>query len=308
MRSARALFVGLAWAFGALCASAQVNYIPLEFRTVEGIRPFVPVELNGTPFVFMVHSNASFYVMTTHANAAKAGVTETRRDADFGIDAPGHVSSAGLTRTNLRSLKVGDQVDHDVPFSLFEVPVAGMDGMLGIGWLRGNNVIVDYDGRRLGFAKTLEDARQEDARLVHEGFVSHGMTWDPDQKRFLVWVEVNGKRSRMIVSTVSSNVVDVRFARTAGIALGPVVYVDSGPKGARVDNWLSKRPVRLSVEGQKTAWMQPTVQDTYAYASGAPPADETKWVGGYLGCDFMLANDAVIDFGTGTLLLRPPLE
>ena len=39
-----------------------------------------------------------------------------------------------------------------------------------------------------------------------------------------------------------------------------------------------------------------------------PPADETKRVGGYLGCDFMLANDAVIDFGTGTLLLRPPTE
>ncbi len=302
------MFVGLALACGALCASAQVSYIALEFRTVEGIRPFVPVELNGTPFVFMVHSNASFYVMTTHANAAKAGVAETRRDADFGIDAPGHVSAAGLTRTTLRSLKVGDQVDQDVPFSLFEVPVAGMDGMLGIGWLRGNNVIVDYDGLRLGFPKTLGDAREEDARLVREGFVAHTMTWDPDQKRFLVPVEVKGKRSRMTVSTVSGNIVDVRFAQTAGIALGPVVYVDSGPKGARVNNWLSKWPVRLSVDGQETAWTQPTVQDTYAYSSGTPPADESKWVGGYLGCDFMLANDAVIDFGTGILLLRPPVE
>ena len=214
----------------------------------------------------------------------------------------------GLTRTTLHSLKVGDQEDHDVPFSLFEVPVTGMDGMLGIGWLRGNNVIVDYDALRLGFAKTLEDGRKEDARLVHEGFVAHAMTWDPDLKRFVVWVEVNGKRSRMVVSTVSSDIVDVRFARTAEIALGPVVYVDSGPQGARVNNWLSKRPLRLSIDRQKTAWMQPTVQDTYAYSSGTPPADETKWVGGYLGCDFMLANDAVIDFGTGTLLLRPPVE
>lgn len=302
------MFAGLVWAFAALYASAQVSYVPLEFRTVEGIRPFVSVQLDGAPFVFMVHGNASFYVMTTHANAAKAGVTDTRHDANFGIDAPGHVSSAGLTRTTLKSLKVGDQEDHDVPFSLFEVPVAGMDGMLGIGWLRANNVIVDYDGLRLGLAKTPEDGHKEDARLVHDGFVAHAMTWDPDLKRFVVSVEVNGKRSRMVVSTVSSDIVDVRFARTAGIALGPVVYVDSGPRGARVDNWLSKRPVRLSIDGQKTAWMQPTVQDTYAYSSGTPPADETKWVGGYLGCDFMLANDAVIDFGTGTLLLRPPVE
>ena len=65
------MFAGLVWAFAALYASAQVNYVPLEFRTVEGIRPFVSVQLNGTPFVFMVHSNASFYVMTTHANAAQ---------------------------------------------------------------------------------------------------------------------------------------------------------------------------------------------------------------------------------------------
>ena len=73
-------------------ASAQVQYVPLEFRTVEGIRPFVPVEVNGTPFVFMVHANASFYVMSTHANAAKAGVAE-RFDGRF-YDVPHRFSRA----------------------------------------------------------------------------------------------------------------------------------------------------------------------------------------------------------------------
>ena len=308
MLAAKALLAAFVVAAGAISAAAQVSYVPLEFRTVEGIRPFVPVSLNGTPFVFMVHGNASFYVMTTHANAAKAGVTDTRHDADFGIDAPGHVSSAGLTKTTLRSLKMGELEVHDVPFSLFEVPVEGMDGMLGIGWLRGNSVIVDYDGLRLGFAKSPEEGRREDARLVREGFTAHAMTWDPDLKRYLVWVEVNGKRARMVVSTVSSDIVDTRFASAAGVALGPVVYVDAGPKGARVNNWLSKKPLRIAIDGQKSAWMQPTVQDTYAYSSAEPPVDETKRIGGYLGCDFMLANEAVIDFGTGTLLLRPPAE
>ncbi len=268
----------------------------------------MPVEINGTPLVFMVHGNASFYVMTTHANAAKAGVTITRRDENFGIDAPGHVSSAGRTNTTLKTLKVGEIENHDVPFALFEVPVENMDGMLGIGWLRANHVIVDYDGMRLGQAKNEGDGRAEDARLVRQGYVAHKMTWLPEEKRFVVTVSINGKSARMVVSTVSSNFVDTRFAERAGVALGPVVYVDSGPRGATVNNWLSKQPIRLSIDGRKTAWMQPIVQDTYAYSSKPAPTDESQLLGGDLGCDFMLANRAIIDYGTGTLLLRTPRQ
>ncbi len=286
-------------------AVAEVRYVLLEFRTVEGIRPFVPVELSGVPFSFMVHANASFYVMTTHANAAKAGVAETRHDENFGIDAPGHVSTAGRTNTTLKSLKVGDREVHDVPFTLFEVPVPGMDGMLGIGWLRGNNVLVDYSGLRLGFSGSEQEGRTEDARLVRQGFVAHKMDWDPEHKRFLVPVVIHGKPTRMIVSTVSTNFLDTRFAVRAGIALGPVVYEDAGPRGAKVSNWLTKDPIRMTVDGQLTIWTQPIVQDTYAYSSQPAPTDASKLLGGYLGCDFMLANQAVIDFGTGTLLLRP---
>ena len=285
-------------------AQAEVKYVPLEFRTVEGIRPFIPVELNGVRFVFMVHANASFYVMTTHANAAKAGVTLSRRDEKFGIDAPGHVSTVGRTNTTLKSLKVGECVVHDVPFTLFEVPVPGMDGMLGIGWLRGNHVLVDYSGLCIGFSGSEKEGRAEDARLVRQGFVAHKMVWDPEHKRFLVPVVIQGKRTRMIVSTVSTNFVDTRFAKTAGIALGPIVYEDAGPRGAKVSNWLTKEPIRMTVDGQKTTWMQPIVQDTYAYSSQTAPNDVSKLLGGYLGCDFMLANQAVIDFGTATLLLR----
>lgn len=297
-----AIFMGLGWAG---VAPAQVHYTPLEFRTVEGIRPFVPVELNGTRFVFMVHANASFFVMTTHANAAKAGVAETRRDEDFGIDAPGRVSSAGRTNTTLKSLKVGGHENRDVPFSIFEVPVEDMDGMLGIGWLRENKVIVDYSGTRLGFPASEDDARAERDRLVRLGYTAHKMTWDAKRNRFLIPAVVNKEPSWMVVSTVSSNIVDIRYAKRAGIGLGPVVYRDAGPRGATVDNWLAREPIRMTVDGQKTTWMQPIVQDTYAYSSQPAPKEAEQLLGGYLGCDFMLANQAVIDFGAGVLLLKP---
>ncbi|MFK9771648.1 hypothetical protein ACJENY_24705, partial [Escherichia coli] len=89
--------------------------------------------------------------------------------------------TAGRTNTTLKSLKVGDREVHGVPFTLFELPVQGMDGMLGIGWLRENRVLVDYSGLRLGFSSDERQGREEDARLVRHGFKPHRMEWDPDR-------------------------------------------------------------------------------------------------------------------------------
>lgn len=56
-----------------LCASslaqAKTACVPIQFRTVSGIRPFLPVKLNGKPFLFILHANAGFYAMANHANA-----------------------------------------------------------------------------------------------------------------------------------------------------------------------------------------------------------------------------------------------
>ena len=176
--------------------------------------------------------------------------------------------------------------------------------MLGIEWLRGNGAIVDYDQQRLGFAGTMEDAKREDTRLVNEGFVAHMMKWDEKSHRYFVRAEIGGRIARLVVSTVSNNMLDAAFAEKAGLALGPVVYLDAGPRGALVPNYLSKQPVMITIDGQRTVWAQPIVRDTYAYSSEARPADNTSDMNGDLGCDFMLANEAVIDFRSGILFLR----
>lgn len=306
MRMIPMMMLSVALLAQAAPSEAQVEYVPLQFRTLEGIRPFVTAELNGKSFLFMVHANASFYIQTTHANAAAAGVAygQGKTNSAIGIDKPGHVSTLGFSMATLKSLKVGDKVSRDVPLAVFEVPMPDMDGMLGIGWMRGNGVIVDYDRQRLGFTATPEDAQTEGARLKREGFVAHAMTWDEKHQRYAIQAVVDGHQALLAVSTVTSNTLDAGFAKRAGFALGPQVYLDAGPTGALVPNHLSKRAVMISIDGQRTAWTQPIVQDTYAYSNRVRSADDATEIDGSLGCEFMLANEAVIDFRSGTLFLR----
>jgi predicted aspartyl protease len=292
---------------GVSSVAAAVDYTPIEFRTVSGIRPFVRVMLNGKPFLFMVHSNAGFYVMTTHANAAAAGVDDLVAKDNYGISSAGHLSGLGRANATLRRLQVGAAAAANVPLAVFEAPQdPPMQGMLGVGWLRARRVILDYDRSRIGFPRTPEESAAEDKRLVAEGYVPHPMAWDENGKSYSVHGVVNGTAVDLDVSTVAENILDTAFARRAGIALGPVVDRYGGPKGATGDQYLAKTQISIVLDGQATAPAQPMILDTYAYDTSeraqSPDAVHTARVG----ADFMLANRAVIDFGTATLFVRTP--
>lgn len=81
-------------------AGASTTFVPIDFRTVSGIRPFVAVQINGTSFEFMVHSNASFYSMTTHANAEHAGSVDRRQHEEVRYFGDGAGQQAGPRRGN----------------------------------------------------------------------------------------------------------------------------------------------------------------------------------------------------------------
>lgn len=70
----------------------------------------------------MVHSNAAFKMMTTQANAEKAGVKDATYKDSYGISTFGHVSTLGRSRGVLPSLEVGDRMFANVPINIFEVP------------------------------------------------------------------------------------------------------------------------------------------------------------------------------------------
>jgi hypothetical protein len=186
--------------------------------------------------------------------------------------------------------------------AVFEIPQTPItDGMLGIDWLRNERVIVDYDAYRIGVPHTTEASRSEDERLLSRGYVAHQMTWDPIVKGFYVRCQINGVATRLGISTVAETVVDSVFARAAGFELGAVVDQNGGPMGALVDSFLFKRQVSIVLDGQKTAPAQPLSWDLSAYSSVRRPTGPHD--DGYLGAEFMLANQAIIDFGTATLFI-----
>lgn len=293
------VFLGIG---GAPDAQAKTSYVPIVFRQDSGTRPFVEAMLNGKPLLMMVHANASMYLMTTHANAAAAGVEGLVKDSDYGITSPGHLSTLGFSKAVLKSLLVAGPTAHDVPLQVFEIPQdPPTDGMLGIGWLRDQKVIVDYNSAQIGIPDTVADAQAEDARLVAKGYVAHKMTWDPSVGRYRIDGTFAGEPVRFTVSTVGENVIDEQLAKRFGLAFGPVVSEAGGPQGALVPTYIIKRPMAASVDGEAVEMMQPWSFDISGYSSGKQHV--TVKVDFLLGADFMLANRAVIDFGTETLLL-----
>lgn len=287
-------------------ASASVTYVPLQFRTVSGIRPFVQVEMGGKPFLLKVHSNARLNMMTTHANAENAGVRLVQHKGSYGITQPGQVSVLGLDAGILPSMTIGGIAFADTPVSVFEIPQdPPVDGMLGSKWLRAHNVIVDYDRQRMGISSALADNEREDALLVAAGYRPHKIVYNEQNASFQIDGAVDGYATSMTLVTVAENVIDIDLARAAHIAIGPAIDTYGGPGGAVGEAYIAKRMVDIVVDGQRVAPDRPQIFDTYAYDSEprSATADNTHRV--RLGADFFLANEAVIDFGTNMLFLRP---
>jgi len=283
----------------------DVDYVPITFRQVSGPRPFINIKLNGVPLLLMVHANASFYAMTTHANAAKAGIDSLGPARKYGITATGQVSTLGRSSTRARTLQIGRDVVHQAPLEVFEVPqVVPIDGMLGIGWLQQRRVLVDYAQARVGVSPSPAAAEDTRKRLLAAGYVAHPMTWNGPKQVYTVPLTINKAAATFEVSTVSETVIDSVFARRAQLALGPVVFDYGGPTGTTGHVRNTAKPVRMRFGQQVGQPIVAQVYDTYAYEAKPRPANEAELLSGSLGCDFMLANKAVIDFGAGILFLR----
>lgn len=286
-------------------ASASPSYTPIVFRQVSGTRPFIPVQLNGHKYMLMVHANAKLYAMTTHGIAAAIGVVASGRSSAYGISSDGHVSTLGRTTATLSSLRIGGREVRNSKLAVFEIPqTPPTDGMLGMDWLREQRVIVDYDTYRIGIPSTPADSQEEDAKLLARGYVAHDMIWDAATSSYYVMGMVDGALARLGISTVAENALDSVFVENARIAMGPVVDQNGGPRGALVDVRLTRHPVAIVVGGQHCVSGQAWSWDLYAYSSERRPTGPHQE--GYLGADFMLANQAVIDFGTEKIFIASP--
>jgi hypothetical protein len=197
-------------------------------------------------------------------------------------------------------------VSHQVTLDVFEVPVPWMEGMLGIKWLVDKAVVIDYGSKRISFPTSSAEAQAYDRALVAAGYVEHPMIVDAkEENRRTVDASVGGSTAVFNVSTVSISVLDSQFVATAHIPSIASGERFGGPKGAVGRVAKSQSPLIFSLGGQQTNAVTPDIYDQYAYESVERPADASSRPVGSLGADFMLANRAVIDFGTNTLFVKP---
>ncbi|KLD69688.1 hypothetical protein Y887_15645 [Xanthomonas pisi DSM 18956] len=255
--------------------------------------------------LLMLHANAGFAVMTTHANAAKAGITDLVSEGQYGINAPGQLSPLGRAHAVAKTFQVGHRLDHDLKISVFEVPQdPPIDGMIGITWLKDAKALVDYGNDRLLLPESDLDIQAEHTRLRKQGYVAHPMTWDAADRRYTVSPSVNGVAGKFVVSTVADIWIDAPFAQRAGIALAPTAESFGGPTGATGEVRSTQGELGMVLDGQPLRSAKGSVMDLYDYDDEPRPADTSTWRSGYLGCDFMRANQAVIDFASGLLFIK----
>lgn len=312
--SLRALLLGLALAAGAVSAdpigppgpsAATSATVPFSTATIgDATRPIIDVQLNGHPSKMMVHANASLYVQVIHRIATQVGVRDLRHQGAFGIEAPGKVSALGRDEGVLDRLTIGDATVTNVPVSVFETPEPDADvGMLGVGWLRANRVVLDYPGKRVLVNPDATQTSSLRTRLLGAGYAALPMQFDEKANRYVVRATLGRAERSMIVSTVGNAVIDPAFAQLAGVEKGGVYGNASGPRGARLVVYRTKKPVVVHIGTWSSKPVNDaTLEDIYAYASQTRPDGEA--LGGMLGADFLTKAGAVIDFGDKTLYLR----
>ncbi len=230
-------------------------------------------------------------------------MTDLGKDASYSISSPGYVSDLGIAHTKLASLRISQREVKDVPLQAHEIPqTPPTDGMLGIQWLRGQRILVDYDASRVGMPATPADGEAEDQRLVAQGWTAHNMIWDPKTSLYYPQGKIDGHDAHLVISTVANIVVDSLWAKDNGEPLGARTDEGAGPQGALVSQYAFKHIVSLSIDGPEMAPVWPESWDLCAYSSVPRLAGQHE--DSYLGADFMLMNSAVIDFGTGVLFVK----
>jgi hypothetical protein len=129
------------------------------------------------------------------------------------------------------------------------------------------------------------------------------MQWDGERGGFVITGTVNGVPAQFVVNSVAQSQLDTEFAARAKIQTGPQISEYGGPKGAVGKVFLSKKQVPTTVDGQTTNPFQPEIFDAYAYEGLARPPAGSLSRNATIGAEFMLANQAIIDFGSEMLFL-----
>jgi len=279
--------------------------IPIQIMASAGDRPFISASVNGTPVMFQLHSSAALYMQISHKLADTAKIADRHHVGSYGIVKIGQLSSLGMDNAFINELTVGGHVFNHVPVSIFETPSPYDHGMLGLSWLNANRAIIDYQ-KKVVVLNAANGGKAIHDQLLQENYIAIPMKRNnADAGRYYVSVKVNDIVEPMIVSTVSHNIFDIDFAKRSSVeykVAGGENY--GGPTGTEGKVYVNTKPVAIQIGD--ASFELPVVHflDTYAYEGISRPKDTSDITGGMLGCDFLLAHGAVVDFGNGILYLK----
>ncbi len=275
--------------------------IPFSVEELSGSRPVITGHMNGTRYRFEVHSNAGLYLQTNHHHATIAKIDKRRHVGTYGIVASGELSDLGRDEGVLSLLEIGHLTWKNVPASVFETTDAATTGMLGLKWIEATGLVMDFPTRMLRVTAGQREALPRSLSFPAKGYTPVQMRRDESTGRFLVDVTINEATRPMVVSTVSCLVLDTEFAAVAKVGTGTACGSGGGPTGMVVARHSFEQPVQLTIGEWTSRPMEGEIEDTYGYSGAGRPA--TGATGGYLGADFLIANQAVVDFGRRCLYL-----
>lgn len=303
---ASAIMLGSAQPEMAPPTAGSTAVIPFTIEESAGSpRVIVSARFNGHALPMMVHSNADFFAQLKHDQAKAFGVQILPGPrTHYGIDRAGHVSGLGLHRGIARTLAIGRSVSRNAPISVFEIPQDRL-GMLGVGWIRSNRVIVDFGRKQILISPTAARVSMLVTRMRRQGYVALPLRYDEQARRYLVEATINGVTRSMAIATASGLLIDSEFASAASLRLGADDGRGSGPTGSHVPSYAIAKPVRFTIGG----WTSPSIStgrivDEYKYLNEERPSDPARARGGDLGGAFLRETAAVIDFGSCTLFVK----
>lgn len=273
-----------------------VDWTPLRFVVDSGLRPIVMAVVDGAQVEMLVHANAGFVVMLTHAARLRIAGDTVAKEQDFGLGHDLELSEAGRGHATVGTLTVAGRTIRDVRVEVFDLPTRNWEGMLGVEWLAAAGAVVDFGASRLGVPRGTPDRTSEPAA---GGGVSVPLIRERTGGRFVANLAPDGAdrpSEAFVVSTVAETTIDIACAVRLGLDLGEPVEVEHGPRGDVVPVYRPSVPVAFGFAGRRLFACRVSVYDIYAYGGKPRPADGPP-LAGYLGADVLTEHGAVVDFG-----------
>ena len=180
-------------------------------------------------------------------------------------------------------------------------------GMLGLQWIRENNIILNYGDNTVAIRPNQYQQNAIEKNLIQEGYTPITFLHNETNNSYFLEVEINQHKANFIISTVTHLIVDTLFAEKGGIIIGENVGSFGGPSGQTGEVYQSKDSFTLKI-GEFITESSGLIYDQYKYSNKQRTDNESQQTGGTLGASFMIQNNAVIDFGNRILYLKKNLK